>query len=64
LASLQQRTRELIPLTVRTKCNLCRHAVSQSCTLYCAKLKKNVENVRDCPDFEPEPLEYKLYKRM
>jgi len=64
VASLQQRTLELIPLAVRTNCGLCRHAVPKSGRLYCAKLKKSVEKIRNCPDFEPEPLEYRLYKRM
>jgi hypothetical protein len=66
VASLRQKTVEPIPTEVSIEvnlCSICKHAISHSSTIYCAKIKRQVENVRNCPDFEPEPPEYRLYKR-
>jgi len=44
-------------------CTSCKQAVSSS-RVYCCKLRKYVDDIVYCPDFEPEPLEYRLYRRM
>lgn len=45
-------------------CTHCKHAIASCKNFYCVKLKQHVENATHCRYFEPEPLEYKLYKRM
>ena len=45
-------------------CNNCKHAIPLSDSHYCTKLKKHIKNTRNCPYFEPEPIEYKVYIRM
>lgn len=43
-------------------CFDCKHALSLS-RVYCGKLRRYVDDVMYCPHFEPEPPEYKLYRR-
>ena len=45
-------------------CNNCKHAIPLSNSHYCTKLKKHMKGFEDCPYFEPEPTEYKIYIRM
>ena len=44
-------------------CINCKQAVCSS-RVYCVKLRKYVDDTLYCPDLEPEPLEYRLYRRM
>jgi len=47
-----------------TNCTNCKHAIPLSNNYYCTKLKKPINKTRNCPYFEPEPIEYKVYIRM
>lgn len=47
---------------VAKNCFGCKHALPSS-RVYCGKLRQYVDDVVYCPHFEPEPLEYKLYRR-
>ena len=45
-------------------CENCKHAIPLSNNHYCTKLKKYVQSIKNCPYFEPEPIEYRVYIRM
>jgi len=44
-------------------CANCKHAVHLSESVYCSKLRSHVDDVSQCPHFEVELLEYKLFRR-
>jgi len=44
-------------------CANCKHAVHLSESVYCSKLRAHVDDVSECPYFEVELLEYKLFRR-
>ena len=48
-------------------CANCKHGLSLSRRIYCSVLKDKIDDIFPehcpCPFFEPEPLEYKLFRR-
>jgi len=48
----------------RNNCENCRHAIKESQKIYCTKTREFLREVINCPEFDPEPLEYKLFKRI
>jgi hypothetical protein len=47
----------------RKSCHNCRHAIPAD-EIYCGKLRKTVNSPEGCKDFELEPVEYTVYRRM
>jgi len=44
-------------------CANCKYAVHLFESVYCSKLRARVDDVSECPHFEVELLEYKLFRR-
>lgn len=47
-----------------SNCNGCKQSILLPKGVYCGKLREQVTNVPDCPHFDLEPLEYKIYRRI
>jgi len=46
-------------------CKKCRHAIRETNKTYCTKLREYIiRHVINCPEFDEEPIEYKLFKRI
>jgi len=50
--------------TICSNCNNCKQAILLPDSVYCGKLRELVANISNCPHFDLEPLEYRLYKRI
>ncbi len=47
----------------KRNCEACRHAIREANKIYCSKMRNFTNLVEDCPYFDLEPLEYKLFVR-
>jgi len=45
-------------------CDDCKQAILLPNGVYCGKLREQVSNIPNCPHFDLEPLEYRLYRRV
>jgi hypothetical protein len=45
-------------------CNGCKQAILLSNGIFCGRLREQVSNIPNCPHFNLEPLEYRLYRRI
>jgi hypothetical protein len=45
-------------------CNDCKQAILLPDGVYCGKLREQVSNIPNCPHFDLEPAEYRLYRRI
>ena len=48
----------------KSNCQNCRHAIRESHKIYCTKLREIIKQPINCPEFDEEPIEYKLFKRI
>jgi len=49
---------------VACNCNECKQAIALPRGTYCGKLREQVHDIPNCPHFDFEPQEYKLYRRI
>ena len=49
---------------IEKNCQNCRHAIKETHKIYCTKLKEYLKEPINCPEFDEEPIEYKLFKRI
>jgi len=47
-----------------SSCSGCKQAILLTDGVYCGRLREQVSNTSNCPHFDLEPLEYKLYRRV
>jgi len=47
-----------------SNCNGCKQAIPLPNGVYCGKLREQVSNISNCPHFDLEPPEYRLYRRI
>jgi len=45
-------------------CQNCRHAIREPHKIYCTKMREYIKQAVNCPEFEFEPAEYKLFIRI
>jgi len=44
-------------------CSNCKQAILLPNGIYCGKTRYNAGNISECSFFDPEPIEYKLFRR-
>ena len=44
-------------------CGGCKQAILLSDEVFCGKMRNKVDNIYECTFFDPEPVEYRLFRR-
>ena len=44
-------------------CGGCKQAILLSGGVFCGKMRNKVSNIFECSFFDPEPMEYRLFRR-